>query len=77
MFKWVTLRSSALLLAFSLPWDFEAVVLVLGFMITHIKLGLIQIVCDYVHVKKVEVICSVMLKISLVEMLRCFLEFLL
>nr|WOA02297.1 succinate:cytochrome c oxidoreductase subunit 4 [Gloiopeltis furcata] len=77
MFKWVVLRSSAFLLAFSLPLDFEAVVLVLSFMIVHIKLGLTQIVHDYVHVKKVEIVCSAMLKVSLVEMLRYFLEFLL
>lgn len=54
--------------------DIEITLLVFGFLLLHISLGLNTIVSDYIHIKKIKFISSTLIRIALIEITRYILE---
>nr|YP_010947440.1 succinate dehydrogenase hydrophobic subunit [Mimica arnoldii]WGO62526.1 succinate dehydrogenase hydrophobic subunit [Mimica arnoldii] len=75
--EWITLRLSVLFLLFGLTFEIEVIVLLLSFMIIHIKVGVITILYDYVHIKKVKLLFLSLVKVLSIEVSKCVVEFLL
>ena len=75
-FEWIILRLTALFIFFSFLIDVEIFILIFGFLILHISLGLRTIIFDYIHVKKVKLISFTLIRISLMEITRYILELL-
>lgn len=75
-FQWLVLRLVALLTFFGLLVDLEIIVLVSGFLLLHINMGLKTIIYDYIHIKKIKIISLSLSRIFIVEMARYILELL-
>nr|YP_010555052.1 succinate dehydrogenase hydrophobic subunit [Kappaphycus malesianus]UYR20473.1 succinate dehydrogenase hydrophobic subunit [Kappaphycus malesianus] len=75
--EWIILRFSVLFLLFGLCLEVEIIVLLLGFIVFHVRIGIITILHDYVHVKKVKLILLSLAKILSIEISKYILEFLL
>nr|YP_009040500.1 succinate dehydrogenase hydrophobic subunit [Kappaphycus striatus]AHG98599.1 succinate dehydrogenase hydrophobic subunit [Kappaphycus striatus] len=75
--EWIILRFSVLFLLLGLCLEVEIIILLLGFIVFHVKTGIITILHDYVHVKKVKLIFLSLAKISSIEISKYILEFLL
>lgn len=75
-FQWMVLRLTALFIVLSLLIDIEIFLLISGFLIVHMNLGLRTIVSDYMHLKKFKFISSNLIRISLIEVTRYILELL-
>ena len=75
-FQWTILRLSALITFVGILIDVEIILLVFGFLLLHISLGLKTIVSDYIHIKKIKFISSTLIRISLIEITRYILELL-
>ena len=73
-FQWIILRLSALVMFLGLLIDIEITLLVFGFLLLHISLGLNTIVSDYIHIKKIKFISSTLIRIALIEITRYILE---
>ena len=75
-FQWLVLRLVILFVVISFFVDIEILLLISGFLIIHINIGLRTIVYDYIHIKKVKFISSNLIRISLIEIIRYILELL-
>lgn len=75
-FHWLTLRLAALITFFSILFDIEISFFILGFLFLHMSLGLQTVMTDYVHVKKMVLVSSLLIRVSSIEVLRCCLELL-
>nr|YP_010164473.1 Sdh4 [Polyopes lancifolius]QRM91068.1 Sdh4 [Polyopes lancifolius] len=74
--SWLLLRLAALFTLGAFLVDIEIFVLVTGFLLLHINLGLRTIIGDYIHVKKVKLCLIVLTRISSIELTRYVLELL-
>lgn len=75
-YEWV-FRLSALLIIPILLIDIEIYFLIQILIFLHINMGLVVIISDYIHIKKVKTIFLFSLRILAIEILRCSLELLL
>nr|AHX02486.1 succinate:cytochrome c oxidoreductase subunit 4 [Riquetophycus sp. HSY-2014a] len=75
-FRWLILRLAALYVFIGILIDIEIILLMSGFLLLHINFGLQAIISDYIHIKKIKFISSILVRISLIEMTRYFLELL-
>nr|YP_009445888.1 succinate dehydrogenase hydrophobic subunit [Betaphycus gelatinus]ATX68829.1 succinate dehydrogenase hydrophobic subunit [Betaphycus gelatinus] len=75
--EWIILRLSVLFLLLGLTFEVEIIVLVLGFIVLHIRLGIITILNDYVHIKKIKSICLFSVKVLSIEVSKYVMEFIL
>lgn len=68
------LRAAALLLIPSLFIDLEIFFFCSAFIFLHIKLGLKTVILDYIHNRRTNVLCLILLRLSSIEILRYALE---
>nr|YP_010199626.1 succinate dehydrogenase subunit 4 [Gracilaria cervicornis]UAD89484.1 succinate dehydrogenase subunit 4 [Gracilaria cervicornis] len=57
--------------------DVEIIVLIIGFVLLHMNLGLKAILTDYLHIKKIKITLLFLIRISSIEISRYLVELLL
>nr|YP_009511831.1 succinate dehydrogenase subunit 4 [Gracilaria ferox]AXI97708.1 succinate dehydrogenase subunit 4 [Gracilaria ferox]UAD89659.1 succinate dehydrogenase subunit 4 [Gracilaria ferox] len=57
--------------------DVEITVLIIGFVLLHMNLGLKAILTDYLHIKKIKITLLFLIRISSIEISRYLVELLL
>nr|YP_009445915.1 succinate dehydrogenase hydrophobic subunit [Eucheuma denticulatum]ATX68857.1 succinate dehydrogenase hydrophobic subunit [Eucheuma denticulatum] len=75
--EWIVLRLSVLFLLFGLIFEIEVIIVLLGFIIFHVRIGIITILYDYIHVRKIRLFFLSLVKILSIEMSKYIVEFLL
>nr|YP_009511932.1 succinate dehydrogenase subunit 4 [Gracilariopsis mclachlanii]AXI97859.1 succinate dehydrogenase subunit 4 [Gracilariopsis mclachlanii] len=75
--NWFLLRFITFFVLGGIIIDLEILMLLLGFLFFHISLGLITILNDYIHIKKIKIILLILIRISNIEISRYILELLL
>nr|YP_009988352.1 succinate:cytochrome c oxidoreductase subunit 4 [Gelidiella flabella]QNM39628.1 succinate:cytochrome c oxidoreductase subunit 4 [Gelidiella flabella] len=73
-FNWFSIRWAALTLVSAILIDIEFILLNVGFVFFHINMGLQTIIKDYIHVERINLVSSSIVKISYIELVRYFLE---
>nr|YP_009295535.1 succinate:cytochrome c oxidoreductase subunit 4 [Mastocarpus papillatus]AOL58019.1 succinate:cytochrome c oxidoreductase subunit 4 [Mastocarpus papillatus] len=74
IFHWLNLRVAALIVVAGTLFDVEIILLIFGFLVLHVSMGLKAIVYDYIHLKKVKLISLILIRISAIEIIRYALE---
>ena len=72
--EWIIFRFTILLVFFGFLFDLEIIIALWGFLIFHIGLGLKTIISDYIHIKKIMFVSHILIRISLIEVLRYTLD---
>lgn len=70
-------RVSALLTSSIFLLDIEIFLLIQTLLFLHINMGFVNIINDYIHIKTIKLIYIFLVRILIIEMLRCSLELLL
>nr|AOX48930.1 succinate:cytochrome c oxidoreductase subunit 4 [Gelidium crinale f. luxurians] len=73
-FNWFGIRLAALLILGVTLIDFEITAVILSLIFLHVSSGVKTIVCDYIHIEKLNLIFLVLTRICHVELIRCFIE---
>nr|YP_009317570.1 succinate:cytochrome c oxidoreductase subunit 4 [Gelidium sinicola]AOX49022.1 succinate:cytochrome c oxidoreductase subunit 4 [Gelidium sinicola] len=73
-FNWFGLRWGAFIVIGSLLIDIEFLIINVSLFLIHINLGLKTIAKDYVHLEKIHLIFSTMIKITYIELIRYSIE---
>nr|YP_010484906.1 succinate:cytochrome c oxidoreductase subunit 4 [Hypnea cervicornis]UVW80600.1 succinate:cytochrome c oxidoreductase subunit 4 [Hypnea cervicornis]WCH57958.1 succinate dehydrogenase subunit 4 [Hypnea marchantiae] len=73
--EWILIRFSSLFTLFGIIFDLEIVFFVIGFLFTHISLGICSILYDYIHIKKLKYLFIFLVKILSIEIAKNIMEF--
>nr|YP_009490389.1 SdhD [Gracilaria spinulosa]AWH62549.1 SdhD [Gracilaria spinulosa] len=75
--NWILMRLGGIFLFSGIFLDVEIVVLIIGFVLIHMNLGLKTILVDYIHIEKIKITLLFLIRISSIEISRYFVELLL
>nr|WCH57934.1 succinate dehydrogenase subunit 4 [Hypnea nidifica] len=73
--EWLIIRFSALFTLCSIILDLEIVFFIIGFLLTHISIGICSILHDYMHIKKIKGFSIFLVKICSIEVVQNITEF--
>lgn len=73
--SWWLIRLFPLTAVVSIIIDFEVLFLIQGFLLLHVKTGLESIINDYIHNSTIRLVYLILLRILVLEIILCSLEF--
>nr|YP_009511957.1 succinate dehydrogenase subunit 4 [Melanthalia intermedia]AXI97884.1 succinate dehydrogenase subunit 4 [Melanthalia intermedia] len=74
---WLLLRLAGLFVFEGILVDIEIIILISGFLLLHINLGLQTILNDYIHIKRIKITLLILTRLSNIEVSRYILELIL
>nr|YP_010027351.1 succinate:cytochrome c oxidoreductase subunit 4 [Sarcopeltis skottsbergii]QOS04472.1 succinate:cytochrome c oxidoreductase subunit 4 [Sarcopeltis skottsbergii] len=72
--QWLVVRVVSLFVSLTILIDLEMLIVIFGFLIVHISIGLKTIIYDYIHFQKIKLILLILVRISAIEISRYTLE---